>query len=119
MMSRNEFTEHLSALRLSLAEAAQLLGGSERTARRWTDGDTVPGPVEAALRAWRGLDARFLPWKPDSESIFRDDQDQIRRIREHDELLHALMTEVEARGGPSTIWAVDLTKQRATLGPAE
>lgn len=118
-MSNHEFVEHLSALKLSFPEAAQFLGVSDRTARRWAEGETVPGPVEAALRAWRRLDAQCLPWKPDSMSIFRNDQDQIRRIREHDDLLDALMREVEARGGPSTYWAVDLARQRATLGPAE
>jgi hypothetical protein len=52
-------------------------------------------------------------------SVFRDDQDQLRRIREHDQLLDVLMREVGARGGPLTYWAVDLARQRATLGPAE
>lgn len=119
MMSKHEFAEHLAALKLSFPEAAQLLGVSERTTRRWVEGESVPGPVEAALRAWRRLDTQCLPWKPDSVSVFWDDQDQLRRIREHDQLLDALMREVEARGGPSTYWAVDLAKQRATLGPAE
>ena len=119
MMSKHEFVEHLSALKLNFPEAAQFLGVSERTARRWAEGESVPGPVEAALRAWRRLDARCLPWKPDSMSVFRDDQDQLRRIREHDQLLDTLMREVEARGGPSTYWAVDLARQRATLGAAE
>lgn len=119
MMTKTEFAEHLSALKLSFIEAAQFLGVSERTARRWAEGESVPGPVEAALKAWRRLDAQYLPWKPDSMSVFWNDQDQLRRIREHDHLLDTLMREVEARGGPSTYWAVDLAKQRATLGPAE
>lgn len=119
MMSKHEFVEHLSALKLSFPEVAQFLGVSERTARRWADGESVPGPVEAALKAWRRLDAQCLPWKPDSMSVFWNDQDQLRRIREHDQLLDTVMREVEARGGPSTYWAVDLAKQRATLGPAE
>jgi hypothetical protein len=118
-MSKHEFVEHLSALKLSFPEAAQLLGVSERTARRWAEGESVPGPVEAALRAWRRLDAQCLPWKPDSISVFRDDEDQLQRIREHDQLLDTLMREVEIRGGPSTYWAVDLARQRASLGPAE
>src|SRR5271156_1644618 len=115
MLSNHQFVEYLSALKLSFPEAAQFLGVSERTARRWAEGESVPGPVEAALRAWRRLDAQCLPWKPGSMSAFQDDQDQIRRIREHDQLLDTLMHEVEARGGPSTYWAVDLAKQRATL----
>lgn len=119
MMSKREFVEHLSALKLNFPEAAQLLGVSERTTRRWAEGESVPGPVEAALKAWRRLDAQCLPWKPDSISVFQNDQDQIRRIREHDQLLDTLMRETEARGGPTNYWAVDLAKQRATLGPAE
>jgi hypothetical protein len=119
MMSRHDFVQHLSALKLSFPEAAQFLGVSERTVRRWAEGESVPGPVEAALTAWGRLDAQCLPWKPDSMSIFGDDQDQLRRIREHDQLLDMFMREVEARGGPSTYWAVDLARQRATLGPAE
>lgn len=65
MMAKLDFVEHLSTLKLSFPEAAQLLGVSERTARRWAEGELVPGPVEAALRAWRRLDAQCLPWKPD------------------------------------------------------
>ena len=118
-MSSAEYMDHLSALKLTQPEAAQLLGVSERTVRRWTDGEAVPGPVEAALRAWRRLDQRYLPWRPDAVSVFHDDQDQISRIRDQDQLLDALMREVEARGGPKTPWSVDLVKQRATLGPAE
>lgn len=119
MMTNREFAEHLTALRLSQSEAAQLLGVSERSVRRWTEGEAVPGPAEAAIRAWRSLDERHLPWKPDSVSIFQDDQDQLRRMREHDNLLAALMTEVEQRGGPTDPWTVDLAGQKATLGPAE
>lgn len=119
MMSKHEFAEHLSALKLSFPEAAQFLGVSERTARRWAEGESVPGPVEAALRAWRRLDLQYLPWKPDSVSVFQDDQDQIQRVLENDQLLDTLIQKVEARGGPSTYWAVDLARQRATLGPAE
>jgi transcriptional regulator with XRE-family HTH domain len=118
-MTSREFAEYLSNLRLTLAEAAQLLGVSERSVRRWTEGESVPGPVEAALRAWRVLDNRRLPWKPDSVSVFYDDQDQIQRIRDHSELLDTLISTVEARGGPSNPWTVDLARQRATFGPAE
>jgi hypothetical protein len=119
MMTSREFSQDLSKLKLTPDEAAQLLGVSERSVRRWTEGESIPGPVEAALRAWRHLEARNLPWKPDSVSVFQDDEDQIRRIRNHDELLDQLMSEVEARGGPANPWAVDLAKQRATFGAAE
>jgi hypothetical protein len=59
-MTKEELAEHLSYLRLSLSEAALLLGSSERSVRRWAE-EGVPGPVAAAVRAWRELEARRLP----------------------------------------------------------
>jgi len=118
MMTRDEFADHLGYLRLSLAEAAVLLGSSERSVRRWTE-ESVPGPVAAAVRAWRELEARRLPWKPDTISIMEGDQDQLDRIRAHDEVLAQVLKEVEARGGPAEPWAVDLERGRATFSHAE
>jgi len=43
---------------------------------------------------WR-LDEQSLPWKPDSVSVFWNYQDQLRPIREQDQLLDTLMREVE------------------------
>lgn len=119
MMSPSEFSDHLDALRLAPPDAAQLLGVSERSVRRWADGEAVPGPVEAALRAWRALDGRHLPWKPDSISILQDDQDQMQRMEQYDQTLEAVLSEVEARGGPQNPWTVDIAGQRATFGPSE
>ena len=119
MMTNRQLTESLAKLNLTLDEAALLLGVSERSVRRWTEGESIPGPVEAALRAWQDLEVRNLPWKPDSVSVFQDDQDQIQRSRDHGQLLDQLLSAVEARGGPANPWAVDLGKQRATFGPAE
>jgi len=118
MMTKGEFSEHLSFLQLSLSEAALLLGASERSVRRWTE-EEVPGPVAAAVRAWRELELRRLPWKPDSVSIIERDHDQIDRIRNHDELLAQVIREVEARGGPANPWSVDIERGRATFGHAE
>lgn len=117
-MTNHEFLEHLTFLRLTTVEAAQLLGASDRSVRRWAD-DGVPGPAAAAVRAWRLLEERRLPWKPDSISILERDQHQIDRIRAHDQLLAQLMTEVEDRGGPSNPWSVDIGKGRATFGHSE
>jgi hypothetical protein len=119
MMTAQEFARSLSALNLTIADAAQLLDVSERSVRRWSESEAVPGPVEAAIRAWMRLNERFLPWKPDSISIFDDDREQIRKMRDHSAELDVLMREVEARGGPHNPWSVDLARQRATFGPAE
>jgi hypothetical protein len=117
-MTSEEFADHLSYLRLSLGEAALLLGSSERSVRRWAE-EGVPGPVAAAVRAWRELEARRLPWKPDSVSVLERDHDQLERIRAHDQLLAEVMREVEARGGPANPWAVDMERGRATFSHAE
>jgi hypothetical protein len=119
MMTANELTTHLTHLKLDPAEASQLLGVSTRTLRRWLDGEEVPGPAEAALRAWHSLNARNLPWKPDSTSIFDDDRDQIERQNRHAKEMAALIDRVEARRGPANPWSVDLPKNAATFGPFE
>jgi transcriptional regulator with XRE-family HTH domain len=119
MMNATELNGHLAALQISPAEAAQLLGVSPRTLRRWLEGEEVPGPAEAALRAWRTLAERHLPWKPDSASIFEDDQDQIARHQRHVEELAALLKRVETRGGARNPWTVDLEKCTATFGHFE
>ena len=79
-----ELQEHLQALRLSQAEAAQLLGLSARTVTRWCNDhpEEVSGPAEAALRAWRRLDSLHLAWRPDSASILEDNADQIAAHRQ-------------------------------------
>jgi hypothetical protein len=119
MMTAQELTDHCSTLQISHAEAAQLLDVSPRTLRRWLEGEEVPGPAEAALRAWRKLAERHLPWKPDSASIFEDDQDQIQRQSRHTQEMAALLERVEARGGAANPWTVDISKCSATFGPFE
>src|ERR1700728_5124665 len=98
MMTSSELSEHLSGLSLNQTEAAQLLGISARTVRRWVEGEEIPGPAEAALRAWRRLAERNLPWRPDSVSIVEDDQEQIARHRQHAMDLDSLLRRVEERG---------------------
>ena len=116
-MTNQQLHEHLEALRLTPAEAAQLLGVSTRSVQRWIDGEEVPGPAAVALQAWRTLDERRLPWMPDAGSIFGDDQDQIQLHNRHAEELAELIRKVEARGGVKTRWTVDISKGRATFGP--
>ena len=111
--------ETLEFLGLDHAEAAQLLGVSQRTLRRWLDGEDIPGPAQAALRAWRELHSRHLAWKPDSISGFEDDQAQIEDARLHAQEVEAIIKRVEARGGPSNPWSVNMIKCLATFGPFE
>lgn len=119
MMTPIELEEHLAQLKLDQAEASQLLGVNPRTLRRWLEGEEVPGLAEAALRAWRTLHDRNLPWKPDSVSLFEDDQNQIELHRQHTLDLAAVLKSVEERGGPAHPWSVDLSKNSATFGPFE
>ncbi len=119
MMSDGESRLTLSRLELSPSEAAQLLGVAPRTIRRWLDGEDIPGPAEQALRAWIRLHDRNLPWRPDTESVVQDDQDQIARHRAHAIQLDELLARVEGRGGPRVPWSVDRGRQIATLGPME
>jgi transcriptional regulator with XRE-family HTH domain len=117
MMSGQELQEHIQALGLTQAEAAQLLGISPRTITRWcTEGEEVSGPAEAALRAWRRLDARHLAWRPDSVSILEDDAERIGTHRQEAINLDDILRRVEARGGPHIPWAVSLPESEATLG---
>lgn len=118
-MTAPELRLILSRLELTQAEAAQLLGVAPRTVRRWLEGEDIPGPAEQALRAWIRLHERNLPWRPDTESIVQDDQDQIARHRAHAIRLDELLARVEARGGPRVPWSVDRGRRIATLGPME
>jgi transcriptional regulator with XRE-family HTH domain len=116
MMSGQELQEHIQALGLTQAEVAQLLGISPRTVTRWcTEGEEVSGPAEAALRAWRRLDARHLAWRPDSVSIVEDDAERIATHRQESINLDDILRRVEARGGPQLPWAVSLPESEATL----
>lgn len=118
-MTVPELRATLSRLELTQAEAAQLLGVAPRTVRRWLDGEDIPGPAEQALRAWIRLHNRNLPWRPDTELVVEDDQDQIARHRAHAIRLDELLARVEERGGPRVPWSVDRGRQIATLGPME
>ncbi len=118
-MTAAELRLSLTRLNLTQAEAAQLLGVASRTVRRWLDDEEIPGPTEQALRAWIRLHERNLPWRPDAESVVRDDQDEIARHRALAIGLDELLARVEARGGPRVPWSVDRGRQIATLGPLE
>jgi hypothetical protein len=120
MMSSQELGACLRILGLSQPEAAQLLGVSERTFRRWLlEPEDVPGPVEQAFRAWRRLHARNLVWRPDTVAIVEDDQPQIAVSRNHAIELSKALERVKARGGPQMHWLVDRHGCRAILGMME
>src|SRR5258708_17574993 len=119
MMSEMEVLEHFQALRLNQAEAAQLLGVSARTVRRWCDGEEVSGPAEAALRAWRKLSDRHLAWRPDSVSLIENHPGRIAAHLEHAVGLQSVLERVEARNGPRLFWDVNIPESTATLGHAQ
>lgn len=118
-MRSAELAEALEELGLDDNDAGQLLGMSGRSVRRWREGEAVPGAVEAAVRAWLTLHRNALPWQPDSLSVLVNDQVQIQRMREHAEILHVLLEEVDREGGPKTHWNVDFARRRATRDTAE
>jgi len=117
IMTKEELHQYLSRLSLTAAEAAQLLGVTPRTVRRWLNGEDVTGPAEQAIRAWIKLHDRHLPWRPDSTSINVNDDRQMELHRKHDIELANLITRVEARGGPRlTPWKVDRDRGYAEFG---
>lgn len=119
MMTAVELNTSLARLAISPDEAAQLLGVSGRTLRRWIDGEAVPTPAEAALRAWIKLNEWGIPWKPDSASIAEDDREQIFKMREHAIDVDGMIQRVKGRGGPADHWTVDFGKGIATFGPMQ
>ena len=118
-MTADELRGLLSALDLSREEAAQLLGVSKRTVTRWSEGEDIPGPAVAALRAWLSLKKRDLAWKPDSISVLERDSDQIERQRLYAVRLAEMLSQVEARGGAKHPWKVDTFRSTANFGAAE
>ena len=119
-MDAVELTETLAHLGLDQTEAAQLLGIAPRTMRRWLlEGEEIPGPAIVALRAWRAMHDRQMNWKPDAQTLFQDDQDQIERYRKHIIDMDSALQRVENRGGPGSQWVVNLARQSAIFGPFE
>jgi transcriptional regulator with XRE-family HTH domain len=118
-MSPAELREHLVALNVSRAEVAQLLGVSKRTVTRWAEGEDVPGPAQAALRAWRSLNDRHLAWKPDSISVLENDEDQIERQRKYAIRFEEMLKRVELRGGPVHPWTIDFYSSTAKFSSSE
>lgn len=116
-MTNFDLKASLAFLKLDVAEAAKLLDVSERTVRRWADGEEIPGPARAAFDAWRRLAERHLPWRPDELSLRDNDREQIEGMRAHAKDFATLLRLVESRGGPRNPWTVDLTAGRATFGP--
>ncbi len=116
MMTAIEVEQLLGELGLEVPEAAPLLGVSDRTVRRWLEGDQeIPGPAEAALRAWRRLHQNHLAWRPDSLTILQEDPERIAAHRQHAIDLAALLQRVEARGGPKLSWSVRIPEGVASL----
>lgn len=118
-MTPTELQENLTFLDLTKAGAAQLLQVSTRTVTRWLEGEEIPGPVQAAITAWRSLHQRHLAWKPDSISVHENDQDQIERQRRFAVDFANMLKRVERRGGPVHPWKIDSYFSRASIGACE
>jgi hypothetical protein len=117
-MTNLELNQHLEILGLKQSDAATLLRVTPRAVRRWQSGEQViPGTVAELIIVWRQLHAAQIPWGADLESIWYGDDDQIRRHQEHDRALAALLRRVEARGGPTAPWRVNLKERNAKIGP--
>lgn len=119
MMTTAELEQFLLRLDLSAIKAATLLGVTPRTVQRWLDGEEIPGPAEQAVRAWIKLHDRDIPWQPDSQSLNNNDEQQIKGHLRHAVDMAALVSRVEARGGPRMPWQVDYSRGRAVLGHIE
>ncbi len=111
-----ELEQYLLRLDLTPADAAHHLGVSQRTVRRWQEGEPIPGPAQIALRAWITLHEHNLPWRADSASLAQGDQQAIDRHRDHATWLAEILKRVEDRGGPRAPWSVDHQRKRAVWG---
>ncbi|HTZ67383.1 MAG TPA: hypothetical protein VMB83_07935 [Roseiarcus sp.] len=117
-MDKAELVQCLQELRLTPREAGALLGVDPKTVGRWLTGViAVSGPAEQALLAWRRLERRRLPWRPDGLPLMSPSEmeEQVRLMREHVIVLDDVLERVRQRGGPRMPWAVDLKSCRAEL----
>jgi hypothetical protein len=78
------------------------------------------GPAGQALVAWRRLESRRLPWRPDGLPLMSSTEmeEQLRLMREHVVILDDVLERVRGRGGPAMPWTVDLKACRAELAGA-
>ena len=117
-MKSDDFNEHLSILGLKQGAAADLLRVTPRAVRRWQNNEQpIPGPIAELVKAWRQLSDAHIPWGPDLASIWFGDDDQIRRVQDHDKALAGILSRVARRGGAPTPWSINLKERNATLGP--
>jgi hypothetical protein len=118
-MTASELEESLATLGLVPNEAAELLGVSDRTIRRWLEGEQTPGPAAAAIRAWRRLQDRHLAWRPDSLTLEEHNDSSIASHRSHAVGLSEILQRVETRGGPRSRWSVSIPNAIAKSGGLE
>lgn len=121
--SKQEFASCLKQLNLQQIEAAKLLSVTPRTINRWAENpDEITGPAEQALRAWLRLHNYNLPWRPDSFPIAEDNlefPEQISQFRNAAIALDQILQKVQARGGSTLPWHIDLKKGIARLETIE
>jgi transcriptional regulator with XRE-family HTH domain len=119
----NSLVEQLNELGLSQRETSRLLDVNERTVRRWIKNpNEIPATALQAISAWVKLQRRGLAWHPHFDSIGENDaeiSDEVARLRKHNIDLERCLEVVENRGGPNTIFDVDLKERRARSSDME
>lgn len=111
----------LLSLSLTPAELAYLLAVNPRTVSRWLDGSVeMPAAVIQLLRAWQKLKGLRVAWRPDEIDVEPVNlnmlAEQLDKLRQHEGQIDAMCVSVNARGGCSLEWEVDLDKGSAHSG---
>jgi len=121
MTEQKALDEILKSLGLSEVDAAEFLGVSVRTVKRWRQAtEEIPGPALRALEACVRLHRHGLSWRPSEAELAEippsEVSDYVGLHRAHVLDLDGILQRVDARGGPSRSWSVDPTSGTANLG---
>jgi len=120
-MTNYQLYEDLDLLDVGPHELADLLEVNVRTVNRWLDGTIeTPTSTQRVVEAWKALKSANLPWRPNEIGIspFGIDKmmDLASRHQEHRKFIDDVCRTVEARGGSSLKWSVELDKGSAKSG---
>jgi hypothetical protein len=121
-MTTCEFIIILELLNITQDELANLLCINVRTVRRWIkNAEKITGPAQQAMRAWLKLHTIGMSWRPDGIDVLPIAIDNLKDIifKTRNDLINldGIIQKVEASGGPSTPWLVNIKKRMATCGP--